>query len=130
MRKILKIKKNEGIYKKSRLTIDEEEKSMSRERKIEEAVEQTLQSFEPADRLQPSPFFYTRLRARIDGLHRGATQRYRFAFCVLRFVSLSLLLIWNIVTVTYLIGSDQTEAYNRSEMISAFAELYVLEREE
>ena len=30
---------------------------MSRERKIEEAVEKTLQSFESAERLQPSPFF-------------------------------------------------------------------------
>ncbi len=103
---------------------------MSRERKIEEAVEQSLQSFESADRLQPSPFFYTRLRVRIDGLHRRVTHKYRFAFGVLRFVSLSLLLIWNIVTVTYLIGSDQTDAYDRSEMISAFAELYVLEGEE
>ena len=103
---------------------------MSRERKIEEAVEKTLQSFESAERLQPSPFFYTRLRARIDGLHRRVTHKYRFAFGVLRFVSLSLLLIWNIVTVTYLIGSDQTDAYDRSEMINAFAEFYVLEEEE
>ena len=103
---------------------------MSRERKIEKAVEKSLQSFESADRLQPSPFFYTKLRARIDGLHRGATHKYRFAFGVLRFVSLSLLLIWNIVTVTYLIGSDQTDAYDRSEMINAFAELYVLEGDE
>ena len=100
---------------------------MDRKKEIEEAIEQTLQHFESAERLQSSPFFFTKLQARIEGLKRGANQRYRSAFGLLRFALLMLLLIWNVVTVTYLLGTDQSEAYERSEMISAFAEVYALE---
>tara|TARA_Y100000294_G_C8278596_1_gene225847 strand:+ start:76 stop:390 length:315 start_codon:yes stop_codon:yes gene_type:complete len=100
---------------------------MDQEKKIEEAVEQTLELFETPEKLPSSPFFYTKLQVRMGRLNRGVDQAYRSVFGVLRFASLMLLLVWNIVTVTYFFGSDQSDAYTRSQIISAFAEAYALE---
>ena len=100
---------------------------MDREKRIEEAIEQTLQGFEAAERLQANPFFFTRLRARIEGLDRGATRAYRPALGFLRLASLVLLVVLNVVTATCFLKSDPSEAYERGELISAFAQEYALE---
>ena len=103
---------------------------MDQEKKIEEAVEKTLQEFNSAERLQAGPLFLAQVRAKINGLNHGKRQAYLPALGLLRFAALVLLVVLNVVTATYFLKSDPAETYERSQLISAFAQEYALELDE
>ena len=42
---------------------------MTRKEKIEQEVQKTFESFDQVERLKSNPFFYARLKIRIDNLH-------------------------------------------------------------
>ncbi len=105
---------------------------MDREERIKREVEKTLQCFEQAERLRGDPFFYTRLRARIDKLsgEQGGLRGWQGAWGLVRTTSLVLLVALNIVTAAFYLKTDPLEADERSQLLSAFAQEYALAQDE
>jgi hypothetical protein len=101
---------------------------MDRKNKIEQEVEKTIQAFENAERLPKNPFFYTRLRARIDGQER---RKRAFPESILkgwlRPVFLGVIVAVNVVTAVYILDKSGAET-TREDSIQIFAEAYALDQ--
>ncbi len=94
------------------------------QKRVGHEVEQTLQCWDQAERLTASPFFATRVQARIRA-SSGRTARFGFGPLV-RPVALGCLLVVNLLTVaTYLRPPDQSTA-TRQELLVAWAQEYAL----
>lgn len=88
---------------------------------IQEEVEQTLRSLEGIQRAEPRPFFYTRLRAKLDGQQaevRPIGWMSRPAYALL---ALALVLGLNLLTVSLLSQKSQ-QRFDQVE----FADVYGL----
>ncbi|MBN1350910.1 hypothetical protein JXJ21_15935 [candidate division KSB1 bacterium] len=101
---------------------------MERKQKIENEIQRTLEQFEHADRLRPNPFFYTRVKARIEAQTQGAVQGY--VHRVLKPAFLTLLVAVNVITAVFLLNNSATETNTRQSLINSFAKEYRLENSE
>ncbi|MBI9072637.1 MAG: hypothetical protein JEY94_13625 [Melioribacteraceae bacterium] len=100
---------------------------MNKKNTIEEEIQKTLAQFDNAERLPSNPYFYTRVKQRID--ERKKTHRTFFA--VLKPATLALLLLINVSTVTwYLNGSTTTSVDTKSELAEILSGDLNLEVEE
>ena len=101
---------------------------MERKQKIEQEVQKTLEQFDRAERLRPNPFFYTRVRARID--ERERAKRWSFLAGVLKPAFLVLLVVFNTITAAFFLRDKATESMDRRELVMAFAQELGLETRE
>ena len=107
---------------------------MDKKERIEEEVEKTLQCFEDFEKLEPNPFFLTRLKAKIRSFEaeqeRTIQPGRRLWF--LHPAVLSLLVVLNLFSAILVFrGSDtHMETDSRSQYIAAFAEEYSLNQED
>lgn len=102
---------------------------MNRKQKIEQEVQKTLESFDQAERLKTNPFFYTRLKVRIDNV---STQKKKIRGweIVWGFVKPALLLLivaLNIFTVTLFMKNRNNESSSREQLLDAFAQELTLD---
>ena len=98
---------------------------MSRKQKIEQEVEKTLQCFDQIDKIEPSPWFSTRLQARIRSLE-DRTERPvlpLFTLKVLKPALLALIVFLNLVTM-FVVFQRESASTRKSELISSFASEY------
>lgn len=87
---------------------------MKKNEMIEKQIAKTFEQFDKAEKLPPNPFFYTRVKARIE---ENQNRRYVFT-AVLKPVMLALLLAVNVGTAFwYLDDSEQQNNYSRSDLI-------------
>jgi hypothetical protein len=107
---------------------------MDKKTRIAEEVEKTLQCFEDFEKIEPNPFFLTRLKARIRSFE-GEKERVshsEWSIRGLRPALLCLLVVINIFSAILVFqGKDsQTETDTRSQSIAAFAEEYSLNQQD
>jgi hypothetical protein len=77
---------------------------MKKEEKIREEIEKTLAFLDKKESLPPNPFFYTRIRQRLD-----EKSRRKFTFSgTLKYSLLILLLILNLTTVIWHLDLNET----------------------
>ena len=77
---------------------------MKKEEKIREEIEKTLAFLDKKESLPPNPFFYTRIRQRLD-----EKSRRKFTFSgTLKYSFLILLLILNLTTVIWHLDLNET----------------------
>ena len=102
---------------------------MTKKEKIEQEVQKTLESFDQAERLKSNPFFYTRLKAKIDDLHsqKEKSQGWEFAWGILKPASLLLIIVLNIFTATLFLKNRNNEYLSREQMLDAFAQELTLD---
>jgi hypothetical protein len=102
---------------------------MSRKKKIEKEVEKTLQCFEQAEKLADNPFFYTRVKARIEGRKAPARKNvWQFGWSVLKPAFLILIVALNILTVTIYFTSNQSLTSDQDQLLQAFAQEFALDQ--
>lgn len=100
---------------------------MNRKEKIEQEVRKTLEQFDQAEKLPPDPYFYTRLKSRLDEKqHRGV----RFP-ALLKPAFLALLFILNVLTASWYLsaGSTATQSNGRQELAALFASEFRTQQE-
>jgi hypothetical protein len=107
---------------------------MDKKERIEEEVQKTLQCFEDFEKIEPNPFFLTRLKARIRSLE--AEQAHTLLpgrrVWFLHPAVLSLLIVANLFSAILVLRGSAThmETDTRSQYIAAFAEEYLLNQED
>ncbi|MBI3125581.1 MAG: hypothetical protein HYZ10_14385 [Ignavibacteriales bacterium] len=86
---------------------------MNKEEKILMEVEKTLNVIDELPNLEANPFLFTRIKARIEKEHirHGGTVKTDF---VLKPVTLALILVINIITAVYFIGSGSSNVSGAS----------------
>ncbi len=92
---------------------------MIRKEKIEQEVQKTLQSFKHAERLKSNPFFYTRLKNRIENLHskKQKIRGWEFAGRVLKPALLLLIIALNIFSATLFFKYKTQDYINREQLL-------------
>lgn len=101
---------------------------MERKKRIEQEVMKTLQCLDDLENIETSPFFYTRLQARIQDID---TQKERSTGKILsmprlRLAFLTLLVIVNIFSAVFVLKNSQYQTDERQTNITAFATEYAL----
>ncbi|GAB4376949.1 MAG: hypothetical protein Kow0042_23910 [Calditrichia bacterium] len=77
---------------------------MNKQEKIEQEINKTLAQFEKAEKLEPDPYFYTRLKARL-----AEKERRRVGIpAILKPVLLTILLLLNVSTAVWYLESSAT----------------------
>jgi hypothetical protein len=104
---------------------------MTEKERIKHEVEKTLQCFDDIERIEPKPFFFTRLKAEINSLEMEKTRaRQRaWSFGSLRPALFSLLIVLNLLSAIAIFRGYDTQTDDRSEYLAAFAEEYALSQE-
>ena len=101
---------------------------MEQRKFTQEEIEKIMESTEGIGRAQLSPFFYTRVQAKID--NRLSSPSIGFWQVVTRpavsLVTLSLLLVLNIAAISYYSKSSQQPVSENNSGIQKFAEEYNL----
>ena len=102
---------------------------MNRKEKIEQEVQKTLECINQAERLKSNPFFYTRLKAKIDDLHsqKQKIRGWEFAWGVLKPGLLLLIIILNIFTAILFLKNRDNEYSSREQLLDAFAQELTLD---
>lgn len=102
---------------------------MSRKKKIEQEVQKTLQCFDSAEKLEDNPFFYTRVKARIESSKKQTTKNLgQFGWSLLKPAFLVLIVVLNIVTVTFYVTSKQSQTSDQEQLLQAFAQEFTLDQ--
>ena len=98
-----------------------EDLNMTKKETIEQEVQKTFESFDQAKRLKSNPFFYARLKTRIDNLHakKQKIRGWEFAGRVLKPALLLLIIALNIFSAT-LFFKYQTQDYTNREQLLDF----------
>ncbi|KAA3612658.1 MAG: hypothetical protein DWQ05_18590 [Calditrichaeota bacterium] len=88
---------------------------MNKKEKIEQQIRETLDQFEHADQLPPNPFFYTRVKARLDERH----QQSHVFFAILKPALLAVLVAMNLSTAFWYVSVDNqvTQVDSHQELI-------------
>lgn len=91
---------------------------------LDEKIEGTLGALEGIESAEPNPFFYTRLKARMENAQEALPPRIRWVMKPsVVFSSLALIIVLNVVSViNYSKNSQQTE----KQSIEGFASEYGL----
>jgi len=102
---------------------------MTKKEKIEQEVQKTLEGFDQAERLKSNPFFYTRLKARIDDLHpqKQKIRGWELAWGILKPALLFLIIALNIFTATLFLKNRNNEYSSREQLLNAFAQELTLD---
>lgn len=102
---------------------------MTKKKKIEQEVQKTLEGFDQAERLKSNPFFYTRLRARIEQSDAKQMQPkgWEFAWRVLKPALLFLIIALNIFTATQFLKNQNNEPSSREQLLNSFAQELTLD---
>jgi len=102
---------------------------MTKKEKIEQEVQKTLESFDQAEQLKSNPFFYTRLKARIDDLstQKRKIRGWEFAWGILKPALLFLIIVLNIFTATLFLKNRNSEYSSREQLLDAFAQELTLD---
>ena len=102
---------------------------MSRKKKIEHEVEKTLQCFDSAEKLEENPFFYTRVKARIESRNNEAGKSlWQFGWSILKPAFLVLIIVINIITVTMYFTSKQSQTGYQEQLMQTFAQEFSLDQ--
>ena len=102
---------------------------MNKKKKIKQEVEKTLQCFDNAEKLEENPFFYTRVKARIDSQEKETKRNARqIAWVVLKQAFLILIVALNIYTITAFFTSKQSQVSNQDQLLNAFAQEFSLDQ--
>jgi len=101
---------------------------MNNNKRIEEEVIKTLQYLERNETIDPGPFFYTRLQARINDLHKPKASLFDWLFGVqwVRPALIALLILVNVFSVFKVIQWVSAKMDSRNENLTAFAQSYSL----
>ncbi len=101
---------------------------MERKEHIEQEVEKTLQCFETSEKIEPNPFFYTRLHAKIRALEEKEerSRRQRFILSSLGPALLVFLVVLNVLSAILVFRESEDQSDVRSQYIAAFVEEYSL----
>jgi hypothetical protein len=97
---------------------------MTRKEKIKQEVQKTLDFFNQAERINSDPFFYTRLKARIEELDTQPRQLqgWKIVWSILKPALIVCIVALNIMTATMFL-KNQTQGYsNREQLLEAFAQ--------
>ena len=100
---------------------------MDRKKRIEQEVQKTLAQFEKAEQLPPDPYFYTRLKSRLEERQRSEAKLP----LLLRPAFLALLFVLNIISAGWYLSSDSidTAATERQELSTLFASDFHVQQE-
>ena len=106
---------------------------MERKKRIEEEVDKTLESFDTFERIEPSPFFTTRLQARIKEFEQRQERTLSSWFrpSRLRPALIAVLLVLNLlsaVTVIRLFQASRMMTSDREQYLAAVVEEYGLDQ--
>jgi hypothetical protein len=100
---------------------------MDRKQRIEYEVQKALEQFEKAEQLPPDPYFYTRLKSRLDERQRSEAKLP----LLLRPAFLALLFFLNIISAGWYLssGNFDTAAAERQELSTLFASDFHVQQE-
>ena len=104
---------------------------MERKERIEQEVKKTLEGFDAFKTIEPSPFFYTRLQAKIRTLEaqKEAKNSGFFGLKALRPALVVLMLIFNVLSVgtaLTLFRENVSQTDDRDQYLTAVVEEYAL----
>jgi hypothetical protein len=102
---------------------------MNRKEKIELEVQKTLECFSHSERLKGNPFFYTRLKNRIDNssTQKRKTIGWEFAWGVLKPILLLLIIVLNIFSATLFLKNRNSNYSSREQLLDALAKELALD---
>ncbi len=89
-------------------------------------IEKTLQSLDGISQAEMPPFFYTRLQAQLDKRNEAGSFWRIITKPAVSLVTLSLLLVVNVVAVRAYLKSEEQTTVNQRSGIERFAEAYDL----
>lgn len=102
---------------------------MSTKKKIEQEVEKTLRCFDQPQKLADNPFFYTRVKARIEKRSRQTDSNlWQFGWKILKPAFLVLIVVLNIFTITNYFTADQSKTSERDQLLKTFAQEFALDQ--
>ncbi len=101
---------------------------MIREKRIEQEVMSTLQYLDRVDDIEPSPYFYTRVQAKIDAFNKMREHRFSWLFGMqlLRTAFIVLLILVNLFSAIKILHWVNVRFDSRVENITAIARAYSL----
>ena len=103
-----------------------------KDKHIEHEIEKTLNSLNETEKIECSPFFYTRLMGNIESLGKKQEQKIFTPdlINILRPSLLILIIILNIITGIYLFDYSSEESQERSEYIESLAKEFSIQQED
>ncbi|OGN89175.1 MAG: hypothetical protein A2Z74_01230 [Chloroflexi bacterium RBG_13_46_9] len=101
---------------------------MTRKEKIEQEVQKTFESFDQVERLKSNPFFYARLKTRIDDLYskKKKIRGWEFARRVLKPALLLLIIALNIFSATLFFKYRTQDYTNREQLLDFWGQELIL----
>jgi hypothetical protein len=95
---------------------------MKNDQRILEEVERTLQALDNLPRLEPNPYLFTRIQARLAS--RSDNSKFGFLRTPkIKPIALAVVVLLNIATVLYALGADD-ELTSRDQLIYALSQDY------
>ncbi len=93
-------------------------------KKIEKEIENTLDCFEQHPRLKANPYFYARLKARMELEKR---KDWKFVPIIFKPAFLLMILLLNAITIVSFFAGQSRPADNREQLLKAFAQEMTLD---
>jgi hypothetical protein len=102
---------------------------MNKKDKIEYEVKKTLDCFDHPGQLKSNPFFYTRVKARIEELENYGRkpESGKLVWGILKPALLFSIVAINIVTATLFLKNPNDTSTSREQIINAFANEFTLD---
>jgi|GEM_PF-842320 len=99
---------------------------MNKKKLIEAEVEKTLQCFDQPEKIESSPFFFTRVQAAINALEKKETESGISSIFenVLRPAFIGGIVLINLITAGFTLSRQDTRRTTKSQVIYSFAEEY------
>ncbi len=93
---------------------------MNKKQKIEQEVQKTLDCFDQSEHIKSNPFFYTRVKTRIEELenHERKSELGNLAWGILKPALLFSLIAMNIVTATLFMKKPGDQINSREQVIN------------
>ena len=97
---------------------------------IEQEIEKTLDSYNKTEKIECSPFFYTRLMGNIESLEKKQKHKVFESDLIrlLRPTLLILIIILNIVSGIYFFNYTTEQSQERSQYIKSLSEEFTIQR--
>jgi hypothetical protein len=104
---------------------------MIREKRIEQEAASTLQYLDRVEDIEPGPFFYARVNAKIDAFNKTREHRFSrlFGMQMLRTAFIVLLILVNLFSAVKILQWVNVRFDSRVENITAVARAYFLTRD-
>jgi len=100
---------------------------MKTKSKILEEVEKTLNSFDHIPKLEENPFFFSRLKARIENNSITQVKEKAMGY-VLKPVALVMILLINIITAVYFFKINTVAQNTQSSLVNVLSKDYQLDQ--